>query len=223
MVWEENKVYCIDCLDGMKQIENETIDLIITDPPYGDNEVYGRDEKFIQNNEDPTLNLLIIRDAYRILKKDKAMYLFTNWKHYPFLMQFVKEYTKFEIKGLLVWDKTRFGMGYPFRNQYELILVLSKGQPEFFDLGFPNCISIPPILHDENTHPHEKPKELIRRLIRNSSKVGDLVLDTCVGGGQIVMACKEMNRKFIGFEIDKRWVDYTSEKLKQTTMEEWFK
>lgn len=220
---ELNAIYNMDCLIGLKQMQNESINLIITDPPYGDNEGYGRDNKTITNNEDPLLNLLILREAWRILKKDTSIYLFTNWKHYTFITTYVKEYTDFKIDGLIVWNKKQFGMGYPFRNQHEFIMVLSKGKPQYNNLGFANVQTYKTISHDETTHPHEKPKDLIYEIINNSSKENDVVLDTCVGGGNIVVACKELKRKFIGFEIDTNWFIYSSNKLKQTILEDWFK
>lgn len=65
---ELNKIIQGDCLEVIKNIENDSIDLIITDPPYGDGIGYGRSHKTIENNEDESINYKIIPDLYRVLK-----------------------------------------------------------------------------------------------------------------------------------------------------------
>lgn len=65
---ELNKIYNEDCLEIMKRMEDKSVDLVLTDPPYGDGVAYGRMGKTIENNEDESINYKIIPDAFRILK-----------------------------------------------------------------------------------------------------------------------------------------------------------
>jgi DNA modification methylase len=75
---ELNKIHNVDCLEFVKTIDDGSIDLVVTDPPYGTG--YGRMDKEIANNEDESINYKIIPELYRVLKDGGTMYLFTNWK-----------------------------------------------------------------------------------------------------------------------------------------------
>jgi len=213
-----NKIHCIDCLEGIKQLDDESIDCIITDPPYGDNSNYGRMDKGIVNNENPLLNLQVLFDSQRVLKKNATIYNFTNWKHYPFLTEFVLRYTTYNIRMLVVLNKSNIGMGYGFRNKHELILVLEKGKPKYNTDNFPNVLNFNVVQHNLSTHPHEKPRDIIRRILLHSTNENEVVLDCFCGSGAVPIACKETNRKFIGFEIDKKWVDYGNNRLRQDSI-----
>lgn len=68
-----NKIHNTDCLDFIKNLPNESVDLIITDPPYGDGVGYGRNNKTIENNEDETINYKILPGLYRVLKLGGGM------------------------------------------------------------------------------------------------------------------------------------------------------
>jgi site-specific DNA-methyltransferase (adenine-specific) len=215
---EENQIHQMDCLEGMKLLPEKSVDCIITDPPYGDNSGYGKMDKEIQNNENPLLNCQVLFEAQRILKQNSTIYNFTNWKHYPFLTEFIMRYTCFNIRMMLVLNKNRFGLGYGFRNQHELVLVLEKGKPTYNDNDFSNIMNFKVIEHNQNTHPHEKPESILRKMIKHSTQEGDLVLDCFMGSGSTGIACKQLNRRFIGFEIEEKWVLLGKKRLSQNTL-----
>ncbi len=193
----------------MKTYPNNCIDLILTDPPYGDNVAYGWNNKIIKNNENPLINCNALIEMYRILKQNRSLYIFTNWKHYPFLTEFIIRYTKFNIRHLIVWKKHNFGLGWAFRHQYELILVLEKGKPKYNLTDFSDVQTSSHINHNKLNHPHQKPLDLLKKIILHSSKEGDLILDPFAGSGSTCKACNELNRKWIGIELDERWIDVT--------------
>ena len=213
-----NKIVLGDAMIGLKKIPDVSIDLIITDPPYGDNASYGRMDKEIENNEHPLLNCQALFEFQRILKPNTTIYNFTNWKHYPFLTEFVMRYTTFKIRHMIVCNKSNIGMGYGFRNKHELILVLEKGTAKYNNTDFPTVIDFNMVQHDEDTHPHEKPEDLIRKLILHSSKEGDLILDAFMGSGSTAITCKQLKRNFVGFEIVPEFIDQANERLKQQTL-----
>jgi site-specific DNA-methyltransferase (adenine-specific) len=202
-----NQIIKGDCIQEMRKLPNNSINLIITDPPYGDNVGYGTNNKTIKNNENPLINCQALVEMYRVLKKNSSLYLFTNWKHYPFLTEFIIRYTKFKIRHLIVWKKHNFGLGWAFRHQYEMILVLEKGKPKYNLTNFSDVQTCSHINHSMQTHPHEKPVDLIMKMIEHSSKEGDLILDPFCGSGAICVACQEMNRNWIGIELDEWWVE----------------
>ena len=203
---ELNKIIQGDCIEVMKKMPCRCIDLIVTDPPYGDNVGYGLNNKTIKNNENPLINCSALVEMYRVLKLNKSLYLFTNWKHYPFLTEFILRYTKFKIRHLIVWKKHNFGMGWAFRHQYELILVLEKGRPKYNFKNFSDVQTASHINHNKLNHPHEKPLDLLKKMIEHSSNVGDVVLDPFAGSGSTCVACEEIGRKWVGIELDGRWI-----------------
>jgi len=208
-----NQIIKGDCVQFLKTLPNNCIDLVITDPPYGDNFGYGWNNKTIVNNENPLINCLALVECYRVLRKNSTLYNFTNWKHYPFLVEFIMKYTKFKIRHLIVWKKHNFGLGWAFRHQYELILVLEKGKPKYNLTDFSDVQNYNGINHNHLTHPHEKPVDLIIKMIKHSSKEGDLILDPFCGSGSVCVASQKMNRKFIGIDLDERWVGVARERL----------
>ena len=153
-----NEIYRMDCIEAMKRIPNRSVDLIITDPPYGDNKSYGRWSKSIANNQNPLVNCMALFEFQRILKNNSVVYNFTNWKHYPFLTEFVMRYTCFKIRHMVVCNKRGMKLGTGFRNKYELILVLEKGKGNYHLKNFANVIDFDTITQTENSHPHKKPE-----------------------------------------------------------------
>ena len=96
-----------DCLELMKEIPDESVDMILTDPPYGMSFVSNyRKEKYNALANDDSLNWLdgFVSEIYRILKKNSAVYSFCSWHNVDaFKVSFEK---KFKIKNIIVWEKT---------------------------------------------------------------------------------------------------------------------
>jgi site-specific DNA-methyltransferase (adenine-specific) len=201
-----NQIIHGDCIQVMKNIPNNSIDLILTDPPYGDNIGYGLRNKKIANNQNPLINCLALVECYRVLKKNKCVYNFTNWKNYPFLTEFILRYTNFKLKHIIVWNKHNFGLGWAFRNQFELILVLEKGKPKYNLNNFADVQNAKAIIHTEDSHPHQKPIDLLMKIIEHSSKERDIILDPFCGSGSICLAAQMKKRKWIGIELDEGYV-----------------
>lgn len=208
---EQNKLILGECLEVMKKMPSNSIDLIITDPPYGDNIAY-YGNKTIENNENPLLNCIALVECYRVLRKNKTMYNFTNWKHLPFLTEFISKYTKFKIRHVIVWKKPNFGMGYAFRHQYELILVLEKGNPKYYLTNFSN-VQESSFISGKSIHPHQKPLDLITKMIKHSSKEGDLVFDPFCGSGSTCISAKINNRNWLGIELDSKFLEIAKNRI----------
>jgi site-specific DNA-methyltransferase (adenine-specific) len=212
---ENNQILSGDCISVMKTFPKNSVDLIITDPPYGDNVAYGFGHKTIKNNENPLINCSALTECYRILKKNSSLYIFTNWKHYPFLTEFILRYTSFKIRHLLIWKKHNFGLGWAFRHQYEMILVLEKGKPKYHLTDFSDVQNCSHINHNTGTHPHEKPVDLLIKMILHSSKENALVLDPFCGSGSVCVACQQVNRKWLGIELDERYFAMAQNRTKK--------
>ncbi len=91
----------------------------------------------------------------------------------------------------VIWKKHNFGLGWAFRHQYELILVLEKGNARYKLTDFSDVQSANHINHDKSSHPHQKPLDLIIKMIEHSSKQGDVVLDPFCGSGSVCVACQQ--------------------------------
>jgi DNA modification methylase len=177
-----------------------SVDLIVTDPPYGDNVSYGPQNIRIAGNEHPLLALSVMSLSYRLLKRDRTAYMFCSMRHLDFVRGFFTRYTSFRVREVLIWDKVTMNVGPAFRKQYECILALEKGRPPYRNPRMLNLISVRRVRGSR--HPHAKPVELIKLLINHSSDEGAVVLDPFLGTGTTAVAARELGRRFIGIELD---------------------
>ena len=204
MELEVDKVYKMDCFDLIKDLDNDSLDLVVTDPPYGDNASYGKMNRTILGNESEDINYRYMDAVYSKMKENTTMYLFTNHKFVDLLKQHAIK-TGWNYRMTLVLVKNNFGLGYGFRNQHEFCLVLEKGKAKYNLKDFSNVIQMKHVNHTEDSHPHKKDYDVIRKMILHSSKEGDLVLDSFMGSFTTAIACHREKRRFIGTELDDRW------------------
>jgi site-specific DNA-methyltransferase (adenine-specific) len=220
---ELNKVYCMDCFDGLKLIDDNSVDLIITDPPYNINYFSNsgsEDYKLkIQTAQDWDNNFDIskyIPEFLRILKNDCYLLIFGCEEN----ISKMKELGCFQV---LVWDKCYCGMGdlSDFGIGYEFIFYFKKGNPKLRGDRVNGVISIKHIgFFDKTVHPTQKPIKLIRYLIEKTSDKNALVFDGFLGSGTTAIACKQTLRDFIGFDINQSYVDIAKSRLSQTNLKE---
>jgi site-specific DNA-methyltransferase (adenine-specific) len=208
-----NRIICGDALQVLKDIPDRSADLIITDPPYGDNTSYGTLKRSIVGNEHPLIGLMALAEAYRILKQNTVAYMFCGIKHLTLIKLFFTMYTRYNIREVVIWDKISMGMGYGFRKQYECILVLEKGKPAYRNHSMLNVLRFKKVPTPD--HPHTKPTDLIEKLIEHSSKESDVILDPFVGSGAIPLATRNLCRQFIGIEIEPRYCRLAEEELRK--------
>ncbi len=208
-----NQLICGDALHFLKQLPDKSIDLVVTDPPYGDNIAYGIHNRTIAGNEHPLVALAVMAECYRVLKINACAYMFCGSRHLGFLRSFFQNYTKYVIRDVVIWDKMLRGRGHGFRRQYECILVLEKGKPRYRSLGLANVLRFQRARAIR--HPHEKPVELIETLIRQSSDERGVVLDPFVGSGTTAVAAQRLKRCYIGVELDHRYYAVAEERLQQ--------
>src|SRR5699024_3916825 len=107
---ELNKIYNEDCIEGMKNISDNRIDLIVTDPPYlvkyKTGRRKGKSHKYtneILNDDNEHLLIDYIKEWHRIMNNDTAMYMFCSSKKVDFFKQELEEY--FTIKSMIIWVK----------------------------------------------------------------------------------------------------------------------
>ena len=101
------KIYNMDCLIGMQHIPSNSIDLVLTDPPYGQNLGYGRGqlgERYIINDENLKWLAKFVKNIYRVLKNDSHCFVFNQWRTFnEYSFKFIQE--GFKIRPVCIWDK----------------------------------------------------------------------------------------------------------------------
>ena len=212
-----NKIYLGDTLDLMKEIPDENIDLIITDPPYGmayhgnrrqeKIDQWGKvDKKFnhIKNDSGEEFeNLLInyIKECHRIMKNDTAMYMFCSWHKVGFFQQELEKY--FTLKNLIVWNKNNHTVGDLYGSyapKHELVWFVHKGRSLMRGKRYADVIDCAKIYNP--VHPTMKPIEMLQKFVTTSSDDNDLIFDGFMGSGSTAVAAANMSRRFIGAELD---------------------
>ena len=224
-----------DCIEVLKNMEDESVDLIITDPPYkitargnGGNSGGMFQKKEVNNGKVFKTNDLEIEDwlydFYRVLKPQSHCYIMTNNKNITHYLDVIDKSNFHFIKNL-IWVKDNKIMGQTYMSQFEYIIMLRKGNHKRInDCGDSDVISIPnKKLKDSNNktiHDTEKPIELYKYLIKNSSNENDVCIDPFIGIGGFGVACKELCRKYIGIELDNNYFNIAKERIENTKVEE---
>jgi DNA modification methylase len=246
---ELNKIYCMDCLEGLKMIPDNSIDLVWTDPPY--NIDYGYDIY-----KDKKIDYYIwcgewIKESHRILKTDGSIFI-KMWSFNIPQICWALDYNKFDMKNIIIWKRhSQAGYMDRFLGGYETILFYSKSKESKFypdrilkkskftkrwdgkkeykgrlhdiwtDIKPVTCGSLkhPEGIYKEGSgeklHPAQHPTELVTRCVISTTNEGDTVLDPFMGSGTTAVACKQLQRNFIGFELSQKYVDIANKRLSQ--------
>lgn len=227
-------------IDYYDVIADNSVDLIITDPPYGinykSNKQNGstRGKNFVKNRsnqyfekihgDDPNdfevIHDMFFKFSYKKLKNDSALYVFCHWKRWSEL-ETLAIYNGFKVKNMIVINKSNHGMG-DIRGQYapkhELVLYATKGNHLLNNsyLGRGKDVIDGKVLYSgrKRLHPNEKPISWIDPFLLRSSKTGDVVLDPFMGSGSTGKSCINNGRSFIGIEINTDYYNVAVERLK---------
>ena len=217
-----------DVLEELSLIPDEYFDMAIIDPPYILNKTTGGIsktgivDKWQGNIKGSDRKASILNDikfekwlpeVYRVLKDNSHCYIWTNDKN---LADLQKEAEKvgFRLHNILIWKKNNCTPNRWYMKTCEFILFLykgkakpinNKGSSQFFVYKNKNG--------KEKLHPTEKPVDLIKELIYNSSNENDIVLDCFMGCGSTGVACLETNRRFYGIELDEKYFQIAKQRI----------
>ena len=174
---ELNEIYNEDCLDGMKNMESESVDLVVTDPPYLVNYKTGhrkdkthRFNKVILNDDNEQLIIDYINECYRILKNNSAMYMFCSSDKVDFFKQQLEK--KFKIKNMIIWVKNNHTAGDlkgAFGRKYEIIFLVVKGKKHFNGKRLTDIWEFDRVSGKKQLHQNQKPLDLIKQCIETVS------------------------------------------------------
>lgn len=216
-----------DATSLVLSMDSHSIDCIITDPPYGtgnlDGNIYKyRGEKDYDDSPEATLALIrsIGPQLRRVLKPDGHLWAFFG----PPLWQPTIDLWKqagFELTNIIaVWYKIGGATGtvnwdYDLAPDWEPLLLAHNRERKLSSKHGATFV-FPPDLGSSRLHPNQKPLGLIKELVALSTRPGDVVFDPFAGSGTTAVACKELGRKFIVYDIDHRNIQIIKERLVNT-------
>ena len=214
MSMELNKIYNGDCIVGMQSLSSCNIDLVVTDPPYlmkyRTNRRKDKSHEYckeIAGDNDFGLIKAYVKECYRVLKDNSAMYMFCNANQIAFFIETAKA-VGFKVKNIIIWVKDEHTSGdlkAAFGCQYEFILLLNKGRKFLKGHRITDVWKFDRVFWRRKLHQNQKPIDLLERCIEYHSDKGDVVLDGFMGSGSTAVAARKLGRNFIGWEIDKEY------------------
>jgi site-specific DNA-methyltransferase (adenine-specific) len=151
----------------------------------------------------------------RVVHAGGHLACFTDWRMSPFV-HLMLETAGWRLTNMLVWNKGYPGLGSGFRAQHELIILASKNQPEWYSYDYGNVLQSMRLTNTD--HPHEKPIDLLEKLIITCTSLHAVVLDPFMGSGTSLLAAKRLNRQAIGIDIDERYCEIAVNRLQQEVL-----
>ena len=233
--FETNKgiLYCENYTDIVKDFSDGSIDLVLTDPPYG----ISRETNFATMSNrrhrrsmyfgDWDTGIVNWKIIGTLVREGGSFITFMAFEQYNNFIK-VMEQCDFDIKDRLIWEKTN-----PFpRNRDRryipniefIIWAVKKGAGWTFNRQNPKyetCVFRFPSesgAQFKRFHPTQKPLKLIEYLIKIHSNEFDLVLDPFIGSGTTAVACEKLNRRWIGIEINPKYCEITKERICNTQL-----
>lgn len=234
-----NKIYLKDCLSGMQDIPDKSIDMILADLPY----------EQTASGWDKRIHLGFLWLAYERIIKDNGAIVLTAAQ--PFTTALISSNARL-YRYNWYWEKNQ-GTNFfhakrmPIR-KIEDIVVFYKNQPTYnpqMTMGhiptnsakgcsagsvyhgknkrdyvggktsrYPtDILKIKCVNNYERVHPNQKPLELFEYMIKTYTNPNDLVLDNVMGSGTTAIACLKTDRRFIGFETSKEYIDIANNRI----------
>lgn len=235
----EKKINIIlgDSLKELKKIEDESIDLIVTDPPYNLSKNYGVTNDNMEFDEYLNWSKEWLSECKRILKKDGTIYVFMGVRFISYIYTILEKDLGMHFNSWITWHYTQgIGKTRGFSPRHEDILMFTKNKkfnfyldnvriPQKYYRSVNNMRGANPgnvwefshvhyCQDSRQNHPTQKPEGLFERMILASSKKGDIVLDPFVGSGTALRVCQQLERKGIGIEINEDYVEGIKKRLK---------
>ena len=211
-----------DCLEKMKEIESGSIDMVLTDPPYN----IARNNNFdtmgragIDFGEwDKGADLFsYINECYRVLNKNGSFVVFNDWKNLGDIARYA------EALGFITKDMIRLEKSNPMpRNRdrryitdYECAIWFTMPKAKWVFNRQDDKYQRPKFVKsiDKGFHPTQKSLSLMEDLLKIHSNEGNIILDPFMGSGTTGVACKNLNRSFIGIEMDDKYFEIAKERI----------
>lgn len=219
------KIYNDDCKNIFPLIKNNSIDLIVTDPPYkcisgGKPHLKEQPSGILSKNDGKIFAENDIEpeewfpEIYRVLKDGSHCYVMTNVLNLEHYLTLAKQ-TGFKLHNLLIWEKNNCTPNRWYMKNCEYVLFLRKGRAKRINNVGSKTVHQFSNITGNKQHPTEKPVNLMEYYISNSSNEGDIIFDPFMGSGSTGVAAKNLNRDFIGIELDKNYFEIAQSRIEK--------
>ena len=212
---EINKIYNIDASEGLKQLEDNSVDLVFFDPPYNQKKNYGCVNDNLPQEQYEDFMREIIKESLRVSNGNVCIFVSDK------LTKFF--WNELPNSQLIIIKKFSSGFPYHFKNifcHWHSVLTTVNPNKRIPDLWEDVRLPGEGYFYRETrtNNPGQTSPKLTRYCIENFSNEGDLIVDPFMGSGTTAMICKQLKRKFIGFELNKDFIEEGKERLKQEVL-----
>lgn len=215
-----NRLLHGDCMDVLPTLAAESVDAVITDPPYGmafQSNWVADDRKKARIHGDERPFIWFLPQAFRILRTGGGLVCFTDWKNQD-VWRTAIDCAGFTIRSHCVWDRVAHGMGdlkASFAPQHDVFWFATKGAFAFPGKRPKSVIRDTRVSCSATPHPTAKPEGLMRELCRSLCRPGDTVLDPFVGSGSTGVAAVKEGMNFVGVELDETYFTFAEQRLRE--------
>lgn len=232
------KLLCGDAVELFKGIEDDSIDVVVADPPYNLGKNYGNNHDLKGFDEYLEFTKLWLSEAKRVLKPSGTIYVFMGVRFISYLYDILDRDLGMFFNSWIVWHYTQgLGKTKGFSPRHDDILMFTKSKNFIFNL---NNVRVPQKYYrarnnmrganpgdvwkfshvhycnpNRQNHPTQKPEGLIERMVLASSNKNNTVLDPFSGSGTTLRVCQQLNRNAIGFELNPEYIKMTNIRLNQ--------
>lgn len=218
---ETNRIIQGDCIEVMRTLPENSIDAIITDPPYN---VLGKTQEWDKRDYVEFLSWTKewMELGYDKCKTNSCLLMFWGQKYMKELFNLD---TRWQFKRMLIWHHPN--LAKPTRKMYlwtyDPIYYFVKGKP-YFEANFTSSENVDVFRYakpqsswkkDYRFHPASKPVKLMEKLIKPNTQKDMVVLDPFVGGGATIVACRNLNRSWIGIEKNNEYYDVAQKRIEE--------
>ena len=229
---------CGDAIDLFKEIDSNSIDVVIADPPYNLGKDYGNNHDLKGFDEYLDFSKLWLSEAKRVLKPEGTIYVFMGVRFISYLYDILDRDLGMFFNSWIVWHYTQgLGKTKGFSPRHDDILMFTKTNKHTFNL---DNVRVPQKYYrarnnmrganpgdvwkfshvhycnpNRQNHPTQKPEGLIERMILASSDEGGNILDPFSGSGTTLQVCQQIHRNAIGFELNPEYVEMTQARLRE--------
>ncbi len=227
-----------EAIEKLKELANESVDLVIADPPYNLNKDYGNKSDSKSFDEYITFTKEWTAEASRILKPTGTIYVFMGFRFISYLYQILENDNSLNFNNWICWFYTQgIGKKKGFSPRHDDILMFTKSKDFTFNL---DAVRVPQKYYrsinnmrganpgdvwefshihycqeNRQNHPTQKPEGLMERMVLASSNENDLVIDPFSGSGTTLRVCQQLSRNCIGIELNEEYIKMTENRLSE--------
>jgi len=244
-----NKIFCSDCLEIMPKLQNESVDLVVADPPFNIGKNYNMYKDRMKKEEYIEWCKRWLAECVRILKPSGSLYIFNYPENNAYLMPFLdktmvfrrwltwhyptntgmspKSYTRTQ-HSILFYTKTKDSVfnkdavAQPYKNPTDKRIkkLIASGKKGRAPYDVFHFNLIKNVSKEKTEHVCQIPENLIKIFIKASSNRGDLVFDPFLGSGTVAVAAKKLGRKYLGCEIDEKYCKIIKDRLNEVPIQQ---